>query len=362
MGVWVSVITGRWSRNISKREYLENVRVYRNLTLGSSWKSGLMRHFSGFMYMVSLAWFLLTEGKRYDVFHVHQAFYPAYVTVLIGRLLHKPVIVKIGVGGKINDLLLMKSGRYPLGEWMLKTILKADMFVAISPQIQQELAELNVSEEKIVSIPNGVAIPNTGKSDYKLHKPVKIVFVGRLNPEKRCDLLIETVEAVYREISVRCDIFGDGPLRQSLRKMIHTKGIESVVSLKGYKKSLREFLTEYDLFVLPSEAEGMSNALLEAMACGLPCIVSDIPPNRELVATDEKEDELGEVGYVVGRCGVLFRSGDSKGLSEAIRFLYGNDEVRRKIGEEARARVIERFSMKYVAEQYVMLYKIFVRR
>ena len=311
--------------------------------------------------MMSLAWFLFSEGSRYDVFHVHQAFYPSFVAVLLGRLLHKPVIVKIGVGGKINDLALMESGLYLLGRWMLKTILKADKFIAISSQIRGEMEEMGIPAERIQSIPNGVELPAHVKKNYTLSDPVKLVFVGRLNPEKRCDVLIKAIEVLKDEISLQCDIYGEGPLKKSLLKQVKQKNLENVVTFKGYQENIRDLLSEYDIFVLPSEAEGMSNALLEAMACGLPCVVSDIPPNMELINIGESAPEFNSSGYFVGGNGVVFRSGDETGLANALRFLVSDDKVRQKIGRSARMYAQKKFSIDIVAREYVSVYEKIIR-
>jgi len=219
------------------------------------------------------------------------------------------------------------------------------------------LAQIGVPAEKIVAIPNGVEVPDSEKKDYKLQGPVKVVFAGRLNPEKRCDLLMEALGEICDDIPVRCDIFGEGPLRKSLEERVTERHLDAVVSFRGYAENLREILSEYDVFVLSSEAEGMSNALLEAMAAGLSCVVSDIPPNRELVDPGRKCGEPKPGDYTVCKCGILFRSGDSAGLAKALRFLCEDEKIREKIGKNARARVLNDFSIKQVAKRYVELYR-----
>ncbi len=357
-GANIDIITGRWKRKLPRREMIQGVQIFRNFTLGQSWNSALMRYFSGFVYMISLAWFLLVRGPRYEVFHVHQAFYPAFISALLSRILEKPLMIKVGGGGEgNNDLRLMKSGRYPFGKWMLKTILKADRFIAISSQIEKELIDLGIPEGKIVPIPNGVEIPEAWKQDYKLNKPGRVVFAGRLNPEKRCDLLIQAILKIINETSIHCDIFGDGPLKQPLGEEIDRLGLGSAIRLKGHREDLQDSLPEYDVFVLPSGAEGMSNALLEAMARGLPCVVSGIPPNRDLVDPEHECGDPGEGEFQVGRCGLFFRPGDSKGLAEALQYLCDDEEVRRNIGVNARARIAGDFSIEGVAERYLALYR-----
>jgi len=352
----VDVVTGRWSRTTAKRENLDSVKIYRNTTLGNHWQSSFMRNLSGVVYMVTLFIFLFLKRNRYNVYHVHQAFYPAFVAVIAGRLFKKPVIVKVGVGGNINDLMLMDEGRYFLGKWMASWIRKADCFIAISSQIKKELIHLGISEGKIALIPNGVEIPAEVKRDYGLHNPVKIIFVGRLNPEKGCNLLVKAVDGIREVFSIHLDIYGEGPLRGTLQSEIERRDLNHLITLRGYRKNIRGVLPEYDLFVLPSKAEGMSNALLEAMACGLPCVVSDISPNLELVGPGKVDGDLKPGGYLVLENGVAFHVNDSLGLANAIRFLIFDENARERLGKSAREVVIKRFSIEAVAQTYLELY------
>ncbi len=109
----------------------------------------------------------------------------------------------------------------------------------------------------------------------------------RLVPVKRLDRLIQRVAAAAVEIPLRLLIAGDGPERARLESLVLALGLNGRVRFLGQRDDLADIYSAFDVFCLPSESEGMSNAILEAMACERPVLASDIPPNRGLVMPDE---------------------------------------------------------------------------
>jgi len=138
-------------------------------------------------------------------------------------------------------------------------------------------------------------------------------------------------------------LVGDGPLRNRLEARAASGSLAGHVTFVGARTDVAEYLRAADLLVLPSRAEGMSNALLEAMACGIPVVASDLPANREVVGRD-------------GRTGCLVAPEDAPGLARAIETLAKAPAGRREIGAAARALVEERFDIRKVAERYRSLY------
>jgi glycosyltransferase involved in cell wall biosynthesis len=104
-----------------------------------------------------------------------------------------------------------------------------------------------------------------------------------------------------------------------------------------------EHLQQADIFILPSRAEGHSNALLEAMACGLPVIVSDIPANLDVIENN--------------RNGLTFRTGDPASLVKAVISLLEHPELREQLGGIARQTIESQYSLSFIAERYISLYK-----
>ena len=109
-----------------------------------------------------------------------------------------------------------------------------------------------------------------------------ILSTGRLHPGKNLECLIRAMTQVSDPRAVLL-VFGEGEQKEALQTLIRSLHLESRVRLAGWSDRLTDLLPGGDLFVLPSLKEGMSNSLLEAMACGLPCLVSAIPENQEVI-------------------------------------------------------------------------------
>ena len=135
------------------------------------------------------------------------------------------------------------------------------------------------------------------KRDFILHyikdgnsivsnKPYIILSVGELNANKNNRVIIDAISKM-RDRDVYYILCGDGNTKEKLRKRAKTLGIMSNVIFVGYQSDVKLFYEMADLFVLPSKREGLSRSLMEAMACGLPCIVSNIRGNSDLIANDK---------------------------------------------------------------------------
>lgn len=170
----------------------------------------------------------------------------------------------------------------------------------------------------------------------------------RLVPEKSIDDLID---AAMKLADTRSKIFfvilGDGPDKTRLMKKIVEGNAASYIKMAGHQSNIVPWLNAFDLFVLPSRAEGMSNAVLEAMSCSLPVILSDIPPNVEIFGASRETDRyIGEV----------FKTGDASSLAEKIILLLGRDDWY-DIGTQARDLVQERFSVSARIECELNVYR-----
>ena len=142
-------------------------------------------------------------------------------------------------------------------------------------------------------------------------------------------------------------LVGDGPLRRELEARSASSPLAGQVTFAGETADVALYLRAADLFVLPSRAEGMSNAVLEAMACGIPVVATDVGGNREIVGAD-------------GVSGRLVPSGDPVALAEAIGTLVGKPALRQELGSAAHGIVRERFDIQRVATQYLSMYSSFL--
>lgn len=185
---------------------------------------------------------------------------------------------------------------------------------------------------KFVVIRNGVELPPP-PPPRPSSRPggVRAAIVASLTPVKRHDLLLEAWASMPSPVraGARLHVIGDGPLREALAKRAGDLGIAGEVVFEGAVTDVAARLAEVDLSVLCSDREGLSNAILEAMAAGLPVVATDVGGNAELVGPDT---------------GVLVPAGDAPGLSAALATLLGDGDRRQRLGARARERVAAEFA------------------
>ncbi len=271
-----------------------------------------IRTLGALIYMFTLALYLLAHRREYDIIHVHQALYPAFVAVVTGKeVLGKPVIVKTASSGMTSDIKQLKG--YLLGNMQLRYLIKKmRCLVANSKVGGDEFKAIGFPESKIVLIPNGVEIPKERKI---LFGEVKIVTaVARLSLEKGIDVLLKAwAEVAALHPTLKLIIVGQGPLESSLKTLRKDLRLADCVEFVGAILNVNERLIDSDLFVLPSRTEGLSNALLEAMSHGLPCIATNVGGNFEIIGEDE-EVKINPGQFATGRNGLLVNPDDVEGM------------------------------------------------
>lgn len=153
----------------------------------------------------------------------------------------------------------------------------------------------------------------------------EIVTVGRLEPQKNQKLLINAFSELAKKIpGYTLVIYGEGSLRKELEKFIESKGLKDRIFLPGAKNNIQEYIKDASLFVLSSDYEGIPNALIEAMAIGLPCVSTDCSPGgaRELITNGEN--------------GVIVECRNSNELATAMASLLTDRESAKKMGTNAK--------------------------
>lgn len=167
--------------------------------------------------------------------------------------------------------------------------------------------------------------------------------VARLDSIKNHPLMIRALKRITGKFpDTFLIIVGDGPERERLEDLTSELGIERRVIFTGFQEDTHLFYGMMDLFLLTSFSEGTAMTLLEAMAAGLPCIVTNVGGNPEIV----KE---GETGFIVP-------SDDEKALSDKICSLLGDGALRKKMGQAARKRFEERFTVEKMVREYEKIY------
>lgn len=182
--------------------------------------------------------------------------------------------------------------------------------------------------------------------------PFTVGFAGRLTHGKGVDLLMEAFAGTASWLDAvpgaRLVIVGDGPERAALDDQAHRLGVAGRVDFQPWRDSgdMPTFFGSLDAFVLPSRStlswvEQFGRVLIEAMACGVPCVGA----------------ASGEIPYVIGDAGLVFPEGDSALLRDALRSLAGDRGLRESLASAGRQRVLERFTMARVASDTAEVYR-----
>ena len=169
------------------------------------------------------------------------------------------------------------------------------------------------------------------------------LFVGRLAYQKNVDLLLEAMAMLPREQRPRVALAGHGPLRAALEARTAALGLGDDLHFLGERRDARELMQAADVLVLPSRDEGQSNVVLEAMAAGCAVLATRVGGNAALV-----ED---------GAVGVLFDCSDAVALRDALRHAASDLAWCRRLGDAARARVADRYSLDALARDTLAVYR-----
>lgn len=222
--------------------------------------------------------------------------------------------------------------------------------------VSERFAAINVRELKlnsghIVTIPNGVDVtkftPVLDTDHTRNSGKIVIGGCGGLVPQKRFDLLIDAI-AVIGSASVTVRIAGEGPERDRLQEMINRHGLGDQVYLEGHVADVPAFLRQLDIFVMPSDYEAFPYSQLEAMATGLPSVVTDVGDLPLLVRDDID--------------GLVIPTGDSQALSAALKSLMTKKNKRMLMGKSARDHVVEHFEQQDCESRTVDLFSSLLNR
>jgi L-malate glycosyltransferase len=190
-----------------------------------------------------------------------------------------------------NRIFIHLRERDPfIQRWLLEIVSSADLIVPMGSSSMRAHRELGVTS------PIEVISGSVDETQYKPSSDVKdfdLVFVGRIAPVKRVDLLLDAVALVKQSMpSIRMLIVGDGPLLDEMKARVSTLGLQKNVEFAGNQAQTAPWLKRARAFMLTSDTEGLSLALMEAMMCGLPAIVSNVGDLGDLIVP-------AETGYLI---------------------------------------------------------------
>lgn len=292
----------------------------------------------------------LLRRERVAVVHTHDLQSATY-GLLAGKLARVPVILTVhglGIFRQRRSAWLLPK----LGCWLRRVVF-------VGHWLQRVAAEqFGLRPRRPVVIHNGVDIERFRpgppepelRAELGLEATALVVgTVGNLRPVKDYPTLLRAFAlARSRVASVALVLVGDGSERPALEGLARDLGLGASVRFAGARDDVSRLLRAFDVFALSSRTEGISMALLEAMATGLPAVVTETGGNPEVA--------------VAGATAALAPVGDHERLAEALAALLADPQRRRAWGEAARRRVEADFSLDGMVRAYEALYAELVRR
>jgi len=297
-----------------------------------------------------LVWAWINRGS-FQIIHAHNAAM-GVISSIVGWLTGKKVVVKIPSLKYVHYLNGGSLSR-DIRRWIITR--KTDRFIAVSTEMLQALINSGIAREKLALITNGIeltAFRNTNPSALRndvlgeSQTPV-VLFVGRLVKEKGVDRLLRVWESLPGHERMLLLIVGDGPLRADLESQTKNLRLFPSVQFLGHQTDVSKLYAMADLFVLPSNTEGMSNSLLEAMAAGLPVVASNVGGNRDVIKHQQS--------------GFLVDWEDTELCAGILLSLLADPELRQRIGNAARTHV-SAFAMEDVTKRYQNLYRTVLKQ
>ncbi len=381
----VSIITLLHDRQWLRREVIEGVPVIRVAGTLLGGREKLPRPLQRLFYLMALlvmGWTLWQHRHRYDILHVYQLNLLALSAALMCRLTNKPMIVGVrsaGSGWKKlhNNVSLVAGPLDATASWLrvdeqtwvygdleeLERVGKAvvrfthsllnsihAVVIVLSSRMKNSLAERNFNLPGMQLIPNGVDLTRFNPScvnTSSCERAKIVVCISRLRYEKGIDVLLQAWRLVQEQLPpvqrARLIIVGDGPLQSKLEYMAEALGIADSVEFAGLQSDVPAQLHRGEVAVLPSRWEGMPNAVLEAMACGLPCVATRMSGSEDIIQH--------------GVNGLLVESEDYQGMAQALLTLLRDPALAQKYGHAARESVEKYYSLERITDIYVDLYQ-----
>ncbi|MFH1461477.1 MAG: glycosyltransferase family 4 protein [bacterium] len=248
------------------------------------------------------------------------------------------------------------------------TLFKADKYVAVSDSVKNGFLRAYKQKSKILKskievIPNAIDINNKQKSNLTrkdlgfYQEDFVIGAVGRLEKIKSYDLLIKSVATICNTIekinnsdcnnkqlkSIKLCIVGDGSQRNKLEKLGLKLKIEKYILFTGMRDDVKDIYPLFDCFIISSQSEGLSIALLEALSFKLPIITTSQTEKHDIIINNIN--------------GLIVKPQDQKELATAIKKLYQNPELANKIGKNNEILTNTKFSINQLVNKYNRLYK-----
>ena len=223
--------------------------------------------------------------------------------------------------------------------------------IAVSEEVKKIIcSKYNLDESKVVVVKNGIFFnpiskkeTNNNYGDFHYENKLKIFAVGRLTYQKYFEVLINASDYLLKKgcKDIHVQIAGKGEEYAKLSGLINDLGLASHVELLGVRNDVLGLMQKSDIFVMPSRYEGLSIAMIEALACGLPVIASDAPGLRDYIVHNEN--------------GMHFPVGDYKAMAECIMRILEDRDLLARLSKGAKKSYLKNYDMRRNIEPLLQL-------
>lgn len=346
----LTAVTGRAGGDESSEGYTIR-RLRSDLLPGSTSRISLWAPTYGLRVLAALL------RERPDLVHVHGPTDGLIGAWLYRRLSGAPLIVEMTLVGDDDPVTMRKAGRVS-GRLRWRAYRAADAWVAMSEAFLEPASEAGLPRDRIHVIPQAVDVERFRPADRDERRRIRrqeglpeeapvAIFVGTLGRRKGVDLLLEAwPEVRARQPEARLLLAGSVARDRRDDLALRLDALPDGVQVRGFRNDPERLLRASDLFVFPSRREGFGSVIIEAMACGLPCVVAELPGITDWVL--ESRD---------GPAGVVVPQDDAGALASAMLGLMANPGERERLGLRARRVAELRFALDTVASRYLELYR-----
>jgi glycosyltransferase involved in cell wall biosynthesis len=299
------------------------------------------RPFRTVTYLFSLTLYLLSQARRFDLVHVHLANLQADVVGLVATVLRRPVYVKLAAGGPKGEVARMRRIAWATRYVGLR---RAARVQALSAEIERDVASAGVEAGRVVRIPNGLdvtmfrtpTVEDRERARASLGLPpegVLVLYAGRFVAYKGVPELVQAWAARRAREGTLVMV---GTRNEAEDAVVEVPSGERLI-VREWTDRVLPYYQACDVFVLPSHVEGMSNALLQALACGMTIVATRVGSAEELVCD--------------GESGILVRPRDVDELAAALDRVIGDRDLRVRLGAAATRAVAQDFSIASVVDR-----------
>lgn len=344
----IDLITSEKGNKKVIEQLSKNIRIFKYPVNNKNIHHASNMELIKYLLKATLAGFRLHKKENYDLSFSWSTVPAGYVSNLLYTFKRLPFLVRVG-GPDIPGFEERYSIIYKLISPLIKRIWKRSKLLIAKCKTEQDMILDINSDLKIQIIYNGIDFKrfNFERSESQSNL-LTIICPARLIKRKGQDLLIKAVAALKREgILYNVNLIGEGDEKEAFMNLTKEEDLTDLIQFKGYvpRDMMPNEFMQADIFCLPSYNEGMSNSLLEAMASGLPVIVTNVGGTEELTDTSN---------------GFIFQTGDSNELKVILKKIHNDKKNLIEMGKASEKKAKE-LSWDKIADAYYRLFKTYLK-